>query len=179
MTSLFDTDSASGGDRVAAVMNAIASLAKRPPAGHLDGLRSAGSDALTPPWQTFFEKALAALPANERSLQALLGELEQSQASLTRKVADNGITYNLYSDALAGQARPWSLDLLPMIIDQAQWAQIERGVSQRAELLNRILADVYGEQMLVREGMLPTALVHGHPAYLRPAHGIAPRGNTF
>ena len=179
MTSLFDTDSAGGGDRVAAVMNALASLAKRSPAGHLDGLRVAGGEALTSSWQTFFEKALAAMPANERSLQALLGELEQSQASLTRKVADNGITYNLYSDALAGQARPWSLDLLPMIIDQAQWAQIERGVSQRAELLNRILADVYGEQMLVREGMLPTALIHGHPAYLRPAHGITPRGDTF
>ncbi len=179
MTSLFDTDAAGGGDRVAAVMNALASLAKRSPAGHLDGLRAAGGDALTPAWQTFFEKALAALPANERSVEALLAELELSQVSLTRKIADNGITYNLYSDALAGQARPWSLDLLPMIIDRAQWAQIERGVSQRAELLNHILADVYGEQMLVREGMLPTALVQGHPAYLRPAHGIAPHGKTF
>ncbi len=179
MTSLFDTDTAGGGDRVATVMNALAALAKRSPAGHLDGLRSAGGDGLTPSWRIFFEKALAAMPANERSVEALLGELEQSQASLTRKIADNGITYNLYSDALAGQARPWSLDLLPMIIDQSQWALIERGVSQRAELLNHILADVYGEQMLVREGMLPTALVQGHPAYLRPAHGISPRGKTF
>lgn len=166
-------------------MNALTSLAKRAPAGHLDGLRMpggggmAGSEALTPSWRTFFEKALVAMPANERSVERLLRELEQAQASLTRKVADNGITYNVYSDALAGQTRPWSLDLLPMIIDQAQWAQIERGVSQRAELLNHILADVYGEQMLVREGMLPTALIQGHPAYLRPAHGITPRGKTF
>ncbi len=179
MTSLFDTDAAGGGDRVAAVMNALASLAKRSPAGHLDGLRVAGADTLSPAWLTFFEKALAAMPANERSVEALFAELEQSQASLTRKIADNGITYNLYSDAMTGQARPWSLDLLPMIIDQKQWAQIERGVTQRAELLNHILADVYGEQMLVREGMLPTALVQGHPAYLRPAHGITPRGKTF
>ena len=179
MTSLFDTDAAGGGDRVSAVMNALATLAKRSPAGHLDSLRVPRGDALTPTWWTFFEKALAAMPAKERSVEALLAELEQSQASLTRKIADNGITYNLYSDALVGQARPWSLDLLPMIIDQAQWAQIELGVSQRAELLNRILADVYGEQMLVREGMLPTALVQGHPAYLRPAHGITPRGKTF
>ena len=138
MTSLFDTDAGlfgeSGGDRVAAVMNALALLAKRSPAGHLDGLRVAGGEALNPSWRTFFEKALAAMPAKERSVEALLAELEQSQASLTRKIADNGITYNLYSDALAGQARPWSLDLLPMIIDQAQWAQIEHGVSQRADL---------------------------------------------
>ena len=186
MTSLFDTDAGrfenSGGDRVAAAMNAmaaLAALARRAPAGHLDGLRVAGGDALTPEWQTFFEKALAAMPAKERSVEALLGELGQSQASLARKIADNGITYNLYSDAMAGQARPWSLDLLPMILDQAQWAQIERGITQRAELLNHILADVYGEQTLVRGGMLPTALVQGHPAYLRPAHGITPRGKTF
>ncbi len=179
MSSFFDTDAAGGGDRVAAVMNAMASLAKRSPAGHLDGLRVGGGDALTPSWRTFFEKALAALPASKRSVEALLVDLEHSQATLTRKIADNGITYNLYSDAMAGQARPWSLDLLPMIIDQTQWAQIERGVSQRAELLNHILADVYGEQKLVRGGMLPTALVQGHPAYLRPAHGITPRGKTF
>ena len=186
MTSLFDTDAGrfenSGGDRVAAAMNAmaaLAALARRAPAGHLDGLRVAGGDALTPEWQTFFEKALAAMPAKARSVEALLGELGQSQASLARKIADNGITYNLYSDAMAGQARPWSLDLLPMILDQAQWAQIERGITQRAELLNHILADVYGEQTLVRGGMLPTALVQGHPAYLRPAHGITPRGKTF
>ena len=183
MSSLFDTDNATdvagGGDRVAAVMQALAALAKRSPAGHLDGLRAAGGGALTPSWRLFFEKALGALSASERTMEALLCELEQLQASLARKVTDNGITYNLYSDALAGQARPWSLDLLPMIIDQTQWAQIERGIAQRAELLNHILADVYGEQRLVREGMLPTALVQGHPAYLRPAHGITPRGKTF
>ena len=180
MTSLFNFGAASGTDHVATVMDSLALLAKRSPAGHLDGLRvGGGGDALAPSWQTFFEKSLAAMPANERSVEALFAELSELQASLTRKIADNGITYNIYSDALAGQARPWSLDLLPMIIDQAQWAQIERGVTQRAELLNHILADVYGEQMLVREGMLPTALVQGHPAYLRPAHGIKPRGKTF
>ena len=95
MTSLFDTDTGrfenSGADRVAAAMNAIAALAKRSPAGHLDGLRGSGGDALTPAWQTFFEKALTAMPANERSVEALLAELEHSQASLTRKIADNEI----------------------------------------------------------------------------------------
>ena len=176
MSSLFDADAGSGGDRIAAVANALALLAKRAPEGHYDSLRD--GETLRPEWRTFFEHAVKMLPANNRSLEAALGELEELQKSLARKIANNGITYNLYSDAVS-QPRPWSLDLLPMIIDQAQWQQIERGVSQRAELLNRILADIYGPQELVKNGMLPTALIHGHPGYLRPVHGAMPRGRAF
>ena len=176
MASLFDTDTASGGDRTAAVISALAQLAKRAPAGHYDSLRD--GETLRPKWRTFFENAVKMLPANNRSPEAVLGELDELQKSLARKIENNGITYNLYSDAVS-QPRPWSLDLLPMIIDQAQWQQIERGVSQRAELMNRILADIYGPQDLVKNGMLPTALIHGHPAYLRPVHGAMPRGHAF
>ncbi len=176
MPSLFDADAANGGDTSATVVDALALMAKRAPDGHYDSLRD--GDTLRPKWRTFFESAVSMLPANNRSPEAALGELEELQKSLARKIENNGITYNLYSDAVS-QPRPWSLDLLPMIIDQAQWQQIERGVSQRAELLNRILADIYGPQELVKGGMLPTALIHGSPGYLRPAHGITPRGKTF
>ena len=187
MSSLFDSDAAHAGDRTTAVIEALAQLAKRAPAGHLDSLRK--GEALAPTWRVFFEKALASLPTGEAAallagepLDALLAKFEELNGSLRRKVEDNGVTYNLYTDALESegrQSRPWSLDLLPMIMDQSEWAQIERGVAQRAELLNLMLADIYGEQRLVRGGMLPTALIQGHPAYLRPAHGIQPRGGTF
>jgi uncharacterized circularly permuted ATP-grasp superfamily protein/uncharacterized alpha-E superfamily protein len=176
MSSLFDTDVASGGDRAAAVIDALALLAKRAPDGHYDSLRD--GETLRPKWRTFFENALNMLPPGKRSPEAALAELDELQKSLARKIENNGITYNLYSDAVS-QPRPWSLDLLPMIIDQAQWQQIERGVAQRAELLNRILADIYGPQDLVKNGMLPTALIHGHPGYLRPVHGAMPRGRAF
>ena len=187
MSSLFDSDAARAGDRTAAVIEALSQLAKRAPAGHLDSLRK--GEALAPTWRIFFEKVLASLPPTEAAavlagepLDALLAKFEELNGSLRRKVEDNGVTYNLYTDALESegrQSRPWSLDLLPMIMDQSEWAQIERGVAQRAELLNLMLADIYGEQRLVRGGMLPTALIQGHPAYLRPAHGIKPRGGTF
>ncbi len=187
MSSLFETEAARGGDRVGVVLDALAQLARRAPAGHLDSLRK--GEALAPAWRTFFEKSLTSLSAGEASatlagepLDALLAKFEELNSSLRRKVEDNGVTYNLYSDALESegrQSRPWSLDLLPMIMDQSEWAQIERGVAQRAELLNLMLADIYGEQRLVRGGMLPTALIQGHPAYQRPAHGIKPCGGTF
>ena len=180
MSSLFEADAANGGDRIAAVIDAIALLARHAPADHFDGLRD--GEALRSQWRTFFENAIRMLPPGERSPEAVLGELEELHKSLTRKIEDNGVTYNLYSDALEGagrQSRPWSLDLLPMIMDQSEWVQIERGITQRAELLNRVLADVYGPQELIRNGKLPTALVQGHPGYLRPAHGVVPRGKTF
>lgn len=180
MSSLFEADAANGGDRTAAVIDAVALLAKSAPDGHFDGLRDGGT--LRSEWRSFFDKAIRALPADERSEASVLGALEELHKSLTRKIEDNGVTYNLYSDALEGpgrQSRPWSLDLLPMIMSQSEWVQIQRGVTQRAELLNRLLADVYGPQELVRNGKLPTALVHGHPGYLRPAHGVVPRGKTF
>ncbi len=180
MSSLFEADTANGGDRTAAVIDAVALLAKHAPDGHFDGLRD--RTTLRSEWRTFFDKAIRALPAGERSEASVLGELEELHKSLTRKIEDNGVTYNLYSDALEGagrQSRPWSLDLLPMIMSQSEWVQIQRGVTQRAELLNRLLADVYGPQELIRNGKLPTALVHGHPGYLRPAHGVVPRGKTF
>ncbi len=176
MSSLFDADAATRNDPVAAVIAAIAQSAQRAPDGHYDSLRT--EDALRPKWRTFFENAVKMLPANDRSPEAVLAELDELHMSLARKIENNGITYNLYSDAVS-QPRPWSLDLLPMIIDQTQWQQIERGVAQRAELLNRILADIYGPQDLVKNGMLPTALIHGHPGYLRPVHGAMPRGRAF
>ncbi len=176
MSSLFDANAAPGGDRSAAVMDALLQLAQSAPEGHYDAFRNA--EGMRPKWRTFFENAVKMLPVGGRTPQALVSELAELQKTLARKIENNGITYNLYSDAVS-QPRPWSLDLLPMIIDAPQWQQIERGVAQRAELLNRILADIYGPQDLVKNGMLPTALIHGHPAYLRPVHGAMPRGRVF
>jgi uncharacterized circularly permuted ATP-grasp superfamily protein/uncharacterized alpha-E superfamily protein len=176
MSSLFEADAATGNDRTAGVIDALSLLAKRTPGGHFDSLRDGNN--LRAEWRTFFDHAVRSLPEGDRSIDAVLRALEELHKSLTRKIEDNGITYNLYSDAVS-QARPWSLDLLPMLMSEAEWKQVEHGITQRAELLNRVLADVYGPQELIRNGKLPTALVHGHPGFVRPAHGIVPRGQTF
>jgi uncharacterized circularly permuted ATP-grasp superfamily protein/uncharacterized alpha-E superfamily protein len=66
-----------------------------------------------------------------------------------------------------------------MLLTPGDWASIEAGVAQRARLLDRIMADVYGAQTLPRLGLLPAALVQGHPGYLRPMQGIQPAGGKF
>ena len=155
-----------------------ATLAARlaPPAvaGHFDELRAraagegAGEATVAPVWSEFFRK----LGPNG------FGELDHRQQALGRQVRDNGITYNVYADA-DGPQRPWSLDLFPLIVTPDSWRSIEAGVQQRVRLLDRVLADVYGPQELLQRNLLPPALVHGHPGYLRPMHGVKPAADTF
>ncbi|HTV72339.1 MAG TPA: circularly permuted type 2 ATP-grasp protein [Candidatus Acidoferrales bacterium] len=93
--------------------------------------------------------------------------------SAMRMVHENGVTYNVYDEA-SGLARLWQLDIAPFIVSTSDWAAIEAAVSQRARLANAILHDIYGDQRLVRNGVVPAQLVLGHPQYLRALQGCAP-----
>ena len=98
--------------------------------------------------------------------------------SVQEQVRENGVTYNVYADP-QGADRPWELDLLPMILPQEEWNGIEAAIVQRATLLNKILVDVYGEQRLLKEGLLPAPLVYGHAGFLRPCRGARPPGDVM
>ncbi len=91
--------------------------------------------------------------------------------AVERQVRENGVTYNIYADP-EGEKRPWDLNVVPLILPPDEWAGIEAAVIQRATLLNQILGDVYGEQKMLAEGLLPAALIHGNAGFLRPCHGI-------
>ncbi len=106
-----------------------------------------------------------------------MDDLDRRTQTLARQVRDNGITYNVYASQ-GGPQRPWAVDLFPLILTPQSWQQIERGVQQRARLLEQVMADVYGPQQLIRQAMIPPALVQGHPGYLRAMHGIQPVGGT-
>ena len=100
-------------------------------------------------------------------------EFERRKASARATVQDNGVTYNVYDDR-SGQARPWQLDIVPFILSAADWKTIEAAVVQRAMLADLLLRDIYGPQRLIRDSVLPTHLVTGHPQFLRPLCGTAP-----
>ncbi|WP_144109856.1 circularly permuted type 2 ATP-grasp protein [Paraburkholderia sp. BCC1886] len=134
--------------------------------GHWDELRDA-TGALREPWRQFFE----------RLGEDGIARLEDHRASVAQQIRDNDISYNVYADN--GEPRPWALDLLPFLISEAEWAHIEQGVTQRAHLLNAIVADIYGPQTLLARGQLPPALVFGHPGYLRSVKGYEPPGGQF
>jgi len=90
-----------------------------------------------------------------------------------RLIAENGVTYTAHSDA-RGADRPWTLDAMPFVLSPEEWRVIERGVAQRALLLDRLLGDLYGPQQLLAEGVIPPELPFGHPNFLWPCHGIRP-----
>ena len=74
--------------------------------------------------------------------------------------------------------RPWPLSHIPLLIDPAEWEELKAGVIQRAELLEAILNDLYGNADLVRDGRLPAAVIAGNPEFLRPLVGAASAGGA-
>ena len=136
--------------------------------GHLDELRRADGQGLSEPWDRFF---------GHIGFDGL-GDLNRRAHNLARQLRDNGVTYNVYAGE-GGVRRPWALDLLPTIVTPEQWAGIEAGVLQRTRLLNAVMADIYGERRLLKDALLPPALVQGHPGYLRAMHGVRPASDTW
>jgi uncharacterized circularly permuted ATP-grasp superfamily protein/uncharacterized alpha-E superfamily protein len=86
---------------------------------------------------------------------------------------DAGVFYRKY-DGAAGKERAWPLAHVPLIIDENEWAHITRGLVQRAEVLEKLLADIYGDNQLVARGVLPPELIARNPEFLRPVVGIKP-----
>jgi uncharacterized circularly permuted ATP-grasp superfamily protein/uncharacterized alpha-E superfamily protein len=105
---------------------------------------------------------------------ALMQEMEKlgsAEMELRRKEAlkllhENGVTYNVYGES-GGSNRPWQLDPVPVMISGQEWSDIEAGLLQRAELLNMILADLYGPRELTKKDLLPHELVYNHGGFLR------------
>ncbi|WP_024618450.1 circularly permuted type 2 ATP-grasp protein [Pseudomonas kilonensis] len=126
------------------------------------------SGAVRPHWRRLFDQLQRSTPAH----------LIQRQALLARQIQENGVTYNVYADP-KGADRPWELDLLPHVIDPQEWKHLSAGIAQRARLLNAVLADLYGPQRLISEGLLPAELVFGHNNFLWPCQGIAPPDGSF
>ena len=84
-----------------------------------------------------------------------------------------GVFWRRYSDAGAGE-RDWPLSHVPVILGDAEWAAISAGLVQRADLLERVCADIYGPQDLVARGFLPADLLARSPEWLRPMMGVRP-----
>lgn len=115
----------------------------------------------------------------QRALNHLSPEELKRRADTARRLVDEqGITYNIYGDP-RGTERPWQLDPLPLVISTEEWTSLEAALIQRATLLDRILADCYGPQELIRSKWLPPALVFAQPDFLRPCHGIKQSGQRF
>jgi len=105
-------------------------------------------------------------------------EIARRWSVAERRIRENGITYNIYGDPL-GANRPWRTDVVPLLISAAEWRFLEAGVVQRAQLLSRLLEDLYGSQQLLKDGRFPAALLYGNPAFLRPMVGVKVPAHSY
>jgi uncharacterized circularly permuted ATP-grasp superfamily protein/uncharacterized alpha-E superfamily protein len=134
----------------------------RPSAGFFDEML-ADDGQVRAHWRTLIE-SVAAMGAD-----GLAGRWQEGR----RLIRDNGVTYNVYEDSRSTD-RPWPLDPIPLVIEPREWMVIEDAMRQRAALLNAILADIYGPQRLLREGVFPPELVFRHPNFLRACCDVPP-----
>ena len=105
-------------------------------------------------------------------------DIEARLAGAQQHIRDEGITYTIYADP-QGRDRPWALDELPLVLAAEDWAPLAYGLGQRARLLNRILADLYGPQRLLHEGIVPPEVVYGAGGWLPAAFGTRAPGDIF
>ena len=129
--------------------------------------RTAAGDVMAssddPAWIAMFEE-----------LATVAGEdLGHARERVQRHAVDIGTGFRIIGEA---DERPWPVSPVPLLIEAREWAGIERGVIQRAGLMETLIADLYGEGQFVERGLIPAALVTGSPYFLRPLVGLEPPG---
>lgn len=124
-------------------------------------------------WDEMFERPGVPRPQYQSLFAALqplgVDELRSRAGQLARMFTDRGVTFDY-----AGEERPFPLDLIPRVIDAAEWDLVARGVRQRIRALEAFLDDVYGSRQVFKDGVVPWQLLHSSPHYHRVAHGWSP-----
>ncbi|WP_083562155.1 circularly permuted type 2 ATP-grasp protein [Mycobacterium malmoense] len=124
-----------------------------------------------------FDEMFDAQGAVRGPYKGIYAELAPSDASdlkaraeaLGRAFIDQGITFSL-----SGQERPFPLDLVPRVISAAEWSRLERGITQRVKALEMYLDDVYGDQEILNDDIIPRRLITSCEHFHRQAVGIVP-----
>src|SRR5882724_4914785 len=117
-------------------------------------------------WTRFFDAFAELTP----------GDIERRFGSADRHLREAGVTHRAPGETAE---RHWPLSHLPLLIDEADWQQLTAGIVQRAELLELVLGDLYGEGRLIAENAVPAAAIAGSAEYLRAVCGIKPPGGRY
>jgi uncharacterized circularly permuted ATP-grasp superfamily protein len=124
--------------------------------------------------------------APRRHYQALVTALESfTQTEIDRRerlqklsLIDQGVTFTVYGEK-EGVERIFPFDFVPRIIPAAEWKKIEAGLVQRVTALNLFIADVYGEQKCLKDGVVPAELILSRREYKRELLGVLPPRGVY
>jgi uncharacterized circularly permuted ATP-grasp superfamily protein len=114
-----------------------------------------------------------ALPLVERINSLPLESLRHRASAAQATLFKIGVTFNVYSDN-QGTERVFPFDIIPRIISNTEWEFLERGLKQRIEALNCFLADVYSDQKILNDGVIPRELVYSASGFMEQCMGIKP-----
>ena len=120
------------------------------------------SDGSVRPQCTALHARLASLPTEE---------LSRRQQNCEQSFLHQGITFTVYNDSRATE-RIIPTDLLPRIVTAQEWERVEAGLKQRIRALNLFLQDIYGEGRVLKDGVLPRAMIYGSKHYRREMRGL-------
>src|SRR5258708_19344680 len=101
------------------------------------------------------------------------GELLKRQRAAERALLHMGITFNVYGER-AGMEKIFPFDLVPRIVPAAEWSRIERGLKQRITALNLFINDLYHEQKILKDGIIPADIVLSSKAYRKQCIAFNP-----
>ncbi|WP_423919929.1 circularly permuted type 2 ATP-grasp protein [Frigoribacterium sp. 2-23] len=146
-------------------------------AGHVDAGPAASAPASRrrgpAAWDEMFESPRVARRAYREIHATLEGMTQDDLRGRTAALADSYLAQGVTFD-FAGEERPFPLDAVPRVVEQDEWRQVERGVGQRVKALEAFLADVYGPQRAVADGVIPASLITSSSHFHRQASGIDP-----
>ncbi len=133
-----------------------------------------------------FDEFVAPDGKPQPGFRRLIGALDQiGQREFMRRQAlansaflNSGVTFSVYADS-RGAERIFPFDLIPRVIHAKQWQAVEQGLTQRVRALNAFLADVYGEQRILKDKVIPKRLVLGSTGYQKKMHGVKPPSGVY
>jgi uncharacterized circularly permuted ATP-grasp superfamily protein len=109
----------------------------------------------------------------ERINSLSIEELQQRQQAAQNALFKLGVTFNVYSDS-QGTERILPFDIIPRTLSIQEWERLESGLKQRIHALNLFLSDIYGDQKIIKDGVIPEALIYSASGFLKPCIGLQP-----
>lgn len=131
--------------------------------------------------ENFFDEMLTAESAarvgnhflKERIEKLTIGELQTKQRAAERAMISAGITFNVYSEE-GGTERIIPVDIIPRVIDSSEWNRLEKGLIQRITALNLFLQDIYNQQKIIKDKVIPREIIESSKGFLKECKGLTP-----
>lgn len=141
---------------------------------------------MSQPWKNYssgdsYDELISANGSPRTSARRLLNllssldkkELSERCAAAERSIHEMGISFTVYSDE-GNIDRPWPFDLIPRVVRASDWKQVSEGLKQRSKALNCFINDVYNEQKILADGVVPAEPVLDSPNFLEACRGVKP-----